>query len=67
MGVGAVVSAHVKPELIEVIWLGSAPKGCYTKLDGPALMPPAAAGEEVHELAKKDVLGPPKKGAFAPF
>ena len=30
-------------------------------------MPPAAAGEEVHELAKKDVLGPPKKGPLLHF
>ena len=49
LGLGAVVSAEVDESLVEVLRLGSDKKGCYTRLDGPALAMLAAAGEEVHE------------------
>lgn len=49
LGLGAVTSAEVDESLVEVLWLGSDKKACYTRLDGPALAMLAAAGEEVHE------------------
>ena len=50
MGKGAYVKTEITDEVSEVLWLGSDKRGCYTRLDGPAISLLAAAGEEVHDL-----------------
>ena len=67
LGLGAVVSAKVDPETVEVLWLGSDKKGCYSKLDAPAAALLAAAGEEVAEPCGPDHLKAPKRGPLLYF
>ena len=47
LGMGAVVSTHLPPSVVEAIWLGSDKKGCYTRLDSAPKALLAAASVEL--------------------
>ena len=62
LGYGAVVTTESEEDLVEDLWLGSDKRGCYTRLDGPAMAMLAAAGEETHDLLTIPGQEEPKKG-----
>ena len=62
LGYGAVVTTESEEDLVEDLWLGSDKRGCYTRLDSPAMAMLAAAGEETHDLPTIPGQEEPKKG-----